>query len=194
MSRMSVFARSLACWKHPLYNCLDMWSCQYCRRMAIHTHVAGLWIRMSSRWVPKGINGSSPLKGIVVCINSGVQSHLGTQGTGKDSCSFQCWVPHSIVANTSVAYFKAFSCWDDHTPGLHTSWPPRPLLLLHLQLLERFLLLLCLWLLLRLRLLLCALLCALLLLHTLSSSSGLSGLSLVLEHPQSQFSCPSCWV
>ena len=81
--------------------------------------------------------------------------------------------------------------WDDHTLGLHTSWPRRPLLLLCLRPLEHFLLLLRLWLLLHLRLLLCTLLHALLLLCTMSSSSCLSGLSLVLEHPWSQFSHPS---
>ena len=81
---------------------------------------AGLWIQMSSRWAPEGINGSSPLKGIVVWINSGVRSHLGMGGTGKDSCSFQCWVPHSIVANTSAAYFKVFS--PNATRHLTASW------------------------------------------------------------------------
>ena len=45
-----------------------------------------------------------------------------------------------------------------------------------------------------LRLLLCTLLCALLLLHPLCSSSCLSELSLVLERPRSRFSRPSCWV
>ena len=75
--------------------------------------------------------------------------------------------------------------WDSHTPGLHTSWPPRPLLLLRLRLLE------CLRLLLHLRLLLRTLLHALLLLRALSSSCCLSVLSLTLERPWSQFSCPS---
>ena len=120
MSRMRVFARSLASRKRPPYNCLDMWSCQYCRRTAINAYRAGLRMRMSSRWAPEGINGSSPLKGIIVCINSGVQSHLGTGGTGKDSCSFQCWVPHSIVANISAAYFMAFS--PNATRHLTDSW------------------------------------------------------------------------
>ena len=86
------------------------------------------------------------------------------------------------------------ACWDNHTLGLHTLWLPQPLLLLCLRLLEHFLLLLRLRLLLRLQLLLCTLLHALLLLHALSSSSCLSGLSLVLECPQSRFSRPSCWV
>ena len=106
---MRVPANSLACRKHPPYKCLVIWSCQYCRRMAIHAHNAGLCMQMSSRWAPGGISGSSPLKGIVVWINSGVRSHLGTGGTGKGSWSFQCWVPHSMVASTSTAYFKAFS-------------------------------------------------------------------------------------
>ena len=109
MSQMRVPANSLACQKHPPYKCPVIWFCQYCRRMAIHVHNAGLRMWMSSRWAPEGISSSSPLKGIMVWINSSVWSHLGTGGTGKDCWSFQCLVPHSIVANTSAAYFKAFS-------------------------------------------------------------------------------------
>ena len=120
MSWMRVFARSLARQKCPPYNCLDMWSCQYWRRTAIHTHKAGLQMHMSSRWAPEGINGSSPLKGVVVCINSGIESHLSTGGTGKDSCSFQCWVPHSTVASISTVYFMTFSL--NATRHLTASW------------------------------------------------------------------------
>ena len=54
-------------------------------------------------------SGSSPLSGVVICIISGVQSHLGMGGTGNRFWSFQCWVPHSIVASISAAYFRAFS-------------------------------------------------------------------------------------
>ena len=61
---------------------------------------AGLHMQMSSRWVPGRISGSSPLKGIVVWINSGVWEHLGTGGTGKGSWSFS-------AGSTSTAYFKA---------------------------------------------------------------------------------------
>ena len=65
-------------------------------------------MRMSSKWPPVGMSGSSPLSGVVVCVNSGVRSHLGITGTGKVSCSFQCWVPHSMVASTSAANFWAW--------------------------------------------------------------------------------------
>ena len=55
------------------------------------------------------MSGSSPLSGVVVCMNSGVWSHVGITGTGKVSWSFQCWVPHSMVASTSAANFWAWS-------------------------------------------------------------------------------------
>ena len=64
---------------------------------------------MSLKWVPVGISGNSPLMGIIVCTNSGVRSHLGTRDTGKGSWSFQCWVPHSIVASILATNFWAFS-------------------------------------------------------------------------------------
>ena len=86
-----------------------MWSCQYWRRMVIQDHIAGQRTWMSSKWPPVGMSGSSPLSGVVVCVNSGVRSHLGITGTGKVSWSFQCWVPHSMVASTSAANFWAWS-------------------------------------------------------------------------------------
>ena len=55
------------------------------------------------------MSGSSPLSRIIVCVNSGVWSHLGITGTGKVSWSFQCWVPHSIIVSTSTANFCAWS-------------------------------------------------------------------------------------
>ena len=55
------------------------------------------------------MSGSSPLSRVVVCVNSGIRSHLGITGTGKVSWSFQCWVPHSMVASTSAANFWAWS-------------------------------------------------------------------------------------
>ena len=64
---------------------------------------------MSLKWLPVGMSGSSPLSGVVVCVNSGIQSHLGITGTGKVSWSFQCWVPHSMVVSTSAANFWAWS-------------------------------------------------------------------------------------
>ena len=63
---------------------------------------------MSSKWPPVGMSGSSPLSGVVVCVNSGVLSHLGITGTWKVSWNFQCWVPHSMVARTSTANFWAW--------------------------------------------------------------------------------------
>ena len=42
-------------------------------------------------------------------MNSGIQSHLGITGTGKASWSFQCWVPHSMVASISATNFWAWS-------------------------------------------------------------------------------------
>ena len=56
-----------------------------------------------------GMSSSSPLSGVVVCVNAGVWSHLGITGTGKGSWSFQCWVPHSMIASTSAANFWAWS-------------------------------------------------------------------------------------
>ena len=77
--------------------------------------------RCPRKWLPVGMSGSSPLSGVVVCVNSGVWSHLGITGTGKVSWSFQCWVPHSIIASTSTANFCAWSpeCNDRH---LTASW------------------------------------------------------------------------
>ena len=86
-----------------------MWSCQYWRRMVIQDHIARQHTQMSSKWPPVGMSGSSPLSGVVVCVNSGVRSHLGITGTRKVSWSFQCWVPHSMVASTSAANFLAWS-------------------------------------------------------------------------------------
>ena len=64
---------------------------------------------MSSMWPPVGMSGNSPLSGVIVCVNSGIRSHLGITGTGKVSWSFQCWVPHSMIASTSTANFCAWS-------------------------------------------------------------------------------------
>ena len=77
--------------------------------MAIQDHIAGQRTRMSSKWPPVGMSGSSPLSGVMVCVNSGVRSHLGITGTGKVSWSFQCWVPQSMVASTSARNFWAWS-------------------------------------------------------------------------------------
>ena len=77
--------------------------------MAIQDHIVRQCMRMSLKWPPMGMSGSSPLSGVVVCVNSGVWSHLGITGTGKVSWSFQCWVPHSTVASTSTANFWAWS-------------------------------------------------------------------------------------
>ena len=63
---------------------------------------------MSLKWLPVGMSGSSPLSEVVVCMNSGVWSHLGITGTGKVSWSFQHWVPHSMVVSTSTANFWAW--------------------------------------------------------------------------------------
>ena len=84
-----------------------MWSCQYWRRTVIQDHIAGQRTWMSSKWPPVGMSGSSPLSRVLVCVNSGIRSHLGITGTGKASCSFQCWVPHSMVVSTSAANFWA---------------------------------------------------------------------------------------
>ena len=89
-------------------------------RMAIQDHIAGQRMQMSSKWLPVGMSGSSPLSGVVVCVNSGVWSHLGITGTGKVSWSFQCWVPHSMVASTSAANFWAWSPNTDR--HLTASW------------------------------------------------------------------------
>ena len=86
-----------------------MWSCQYWRRTAIQDHIAGQCMWMSSMWPPIGMSSNSPLSGVVVCVNSGVRSHLGITGAGKVSWSFQCWVPHSMIASTSTANFCAWS-------------------------------------------------------------------------------------
>ena len=49
----------------------------------------------------------------------GVRNHLGTRATGKDSWSFQCWVPHSMVASILAANFWAWSPnADKHFYGL----------------------------------------------------------------------------
>ena len=77
--------------------------------MAIQDHIAGQCTWMSSKWLAVGMSGSSPLSRVVVCVNSGVWSHLGITGTGKVSWSFQCWVPHSTVVSTSTANFWAWS-------------------------------------------------------------------------------------
>ena len=77
--------------------------------MAIQDHIARQCTWMSSKWPPMGMSDSSPLSGVMVCVNSGIRSHLGITGTGKDSWSFQCWVPHSTVASTSAANFWAWS-------------------------------------------------------------------------------------
>ena len=77
--------------------------------MAIQDHIARQRTRMSLKWPPVGMSGSSPLRGVVVYMNSGVRSHLGITGTGKVSWSFQCWVPHSMVVSTSAANFWAWS-------------------------------------------------------------------------------------
>ena len=77
--------------------------------MAIQDHIARQRMQMSLKWPPVGMSGSSPLSRVVVCVNSGVRSHLGITGTGKVSWSFQCWVPHSMVASTSAANFWAWS-------------------------------------------------------------------------------------
>ena len=65
-------------------------------------------MQMSSKWLPVGMSGSSPLSRVMVCVNSGIRSHLGITGTGKVSWNFQCWVPHSMVASTSAANFWAW--------------------------------------------------------------------------------------
>ena len=88
--------------------------------MVIQDHIAGQRTRMSSKWPPMGMSGSSPLSGVVVCVNTGVWSHLGITGTGKASWSFQCWVPHSMVASTSAANFWAWSLNADR--HLTASW------------------------------------------------------------------------
>ena len=97
-----------------------MWSCQYWRRTIIQDHIARQRMWMSSKWLPVGMSGSSPLSRVVVCVNSGVRSHLGITGTGKASWSFQCWVPHSMVASTSAANFWAWSPNTDR--HLTASW------------------------------------------------------------------------
>ena len=68
-----------------------------------------------------GMSGSSPLSGVVVCVNSGIRSNLGITGTWKVSWSFQCWVPHSMVASTSAANFWAWS--PNANRHLTASWP-----------------------------------------------------------------------
>ena len=55
----------------------------------------------------RGREWQLPLSGIIVCINSGMHSHLGMGGTGNGSCNFQCCVPHSMVAKISAAYHRA---------------------------------------------------------------------------------------
>ena len=75
---------------------------------------------MSSKWPPVGMSCSSPLSGVMVCVNSGVRSHLGITGTGKVSLSFQCWVPHSMVVSTFAANFWAWSLNADR--HLTASW------------------------------------------------------------------------
>ena len=77
--------------------------------MAIQDHITGQRMQMSSKWPPMGMSGSSPQSGVMVCVNSGIRSHLGITGTGKVSWSFQCWVPRSMVASTSTANFWAWS-------------------------------------------------------------------------------------
>ena len=80
-------------------------------------------MQMSSKWPPMGMSGSSPLSRVVVCVNLGVRSHLGITGTGKVSWSFQCLVPHSIIASTSAANFCAWSPNADR--HLTASWSER---------------------------------------------------------------------
>ena len=120
-----------------------------------------------------------------MCGTPSVSVLLITVGTGT------WWSAGPIFLRVSPTRAACSPGWP-HS-GLCTLWPLRPLLLLCLQLLERFLF--------------CCvcgfyfvcdscympLLHALLLLHALSSSSCLSGLSLVLEHPRWWFSRPSCW-
>ena len=53
-------------------------------------------------------------------MNSGIWSHLGITGTEKVSWSFQCWVPHSMIASTSAANFWAWSPNTDR--HLTASW------------------------------------------------------------------------
>ena len=77
--------------------------------MAIQDHIAGQRMRMSSKWPSMAMSGSSPLSGVMVCVNSGIWSHLGITGTGKVSWSFQYWVPHSMIASTSAENFWAWS-------------------------------------------------------------------------------------
>ena len=77
--------------------------------MAIQNHITRQRMQMSSKWPPMGMSGSSPLSGVVVCINSVIWSRLGIEGTGEVSWSFQCWVPLSMVASTSAANFCAWS-------------------------------------------------------------------------------------
>ena len=120
MSRMMVAARSLMWQNRPPYRWGVMWSCQYWRRTAIQDHITRQRMQMSSKWPPVGMSGSSPLSAVMVCVNSGVRSHLRITGTGKVSWSFQCWVPHSMVASTSAANFWAWSPNDDR--HLTASW------------------------------------------------------------------------
>ena len=57
----------------------------------------------------RGHEWQLPSERVVVCVNSGVRSHLGITGTRKVSWSFQCWVPHSMITSTSAANFFAWS-------------------------------------------------------------------------------------
>ena len=109
LSWIRVAARSLVWQKRPPYRWWVVWSGQYWRSMAIQAHTAGQHTRMSSKWVPMGISGNSPLIGIIVCTNSGVRSHLDTRGTGKGSWSFQCWMSHLMMASILPKNFWALS-------------------------------------------------------------------------------------
>ena len=51
--------------------------------------------------MPGGTSGSSPLMGVMLCVVPIVLSHSGKLGTRFGSLKFQCWVPHSMVANIS---------------------------------------------------------------------------------------------
>ena len=117
---MSVFARSLACQKRPH---TIVWTCgpantaggqlstpmlQGCR---YECPQGGHWRGLTVAPLLKASWSASTLA-------SGAIS--ARKAPGRDSCSFQCWVPHSIVAKTSTAYFKAFS--PNATRHLTASW------------------------------------------------------------------------